>query len=87
MKHIDDVVPAIFHRLCFRVEDGTDPTNQGMGLLELRLALGVTDAQLNEALWLLSFPGDRRIAFPTPGRVALGPEWRERWEGQATSAS
>jgi hypothetical protein len=48
-------------------------------------ALGVTEALLNEALWLLTFPGDKRIMYPTPGRVALGPDWRGRCEGQAAA--
>jgi len=38
---------------------------------------------MNEALWVLTFPGDRRIVYPTPGRVTLGPEWRERCDGHA----
>jgi hypothetical protein len=58
-----------------------------MSLTELRLALGVAEALLNEALWLLTFPGDKRIMYPTPGRVALGPEWRGRCEGQAAAGS
>jgi hypothetical protein len=44
--------------------------------------VGVSEALLNEALWLLSFPGDKRISFPAKDRVALGPEWLERCEGQ-----
>jgi hypothetical protein len=51
-----------------------------MGLAELRLALGVTEALLNEALWLLSFPGDKRIEFTAKDRVALGAGWRGRCE-------
>lgn len=53
-----------------------------MSLVELRLALGVTEALMNEALWLLTFPGDKRITYPAPGHVALGPDWQERCEGQ-----
>ena len=45
-----------------------------MSLTELRIALGVTEAQLDEALWVLSFPGDHRISYPVTGRVALGPD-------------
>ena len=56
-----------------------------LGLDELRLALGVSDALMNEALWLLTFPGDKRIRYPTPGRVALGPDWLGRCEGLPTS--
>jgi hypothetical protein len=53
-----------------------------MSVAELRTALGVSEALLNEALWLLSFPGDKRISFPAKDRVALGPEWQERCEGR-----
>ena len=55
-----------------------------MSLVVLRLALGVTEALLNEALWLLTFPGDKRITYPVPGHVTLGPEWRERCERKET---
>jgi len=78
--HVDDVVEAIFQRLCIRQQHGEG--DHSMSLTELRLALGVTEALLNEVLWLLKFPGDKRIVFPTPGRVALGPEWRGRCERQ-----
>ena len=53
-----------------------------MSLDELRLALGVSEALMNEALWLLTFPGDKRIRYPKPGRVVLGPHWRGRCENQ-----
>ena len=83
MEHVDDAVEAIFHRLCIRQQDGQgDPS---MGLDELRLALGVSEALMNEALWLLTFPGDKRIRYPKPGRVALGPDWLRRCERQPTS--
>src|SRR5689334_12385140 len=58
-----------------------------MSLVELRLALGVTEALLNEALWLLTFPGNKRITYPTPGQwhwarsggnVASGRKRRQR---------
>ena len=55
-----------------------------MSLTELRLALGVSEALMNEALWALTFPGDKGIRYPVPGRVALGPDWRERCEQQAS---
>jgi hypothetical protein len=80
--HVDDVVEAIFQRLCIRQQDTGPDVDPSMGLPELRLALGVTEALMNEALWLLTFPGDERIVYPTPGRVALGPDWRERCQGQ-----
>lgn len=45
---------------------------------------GVSEALLNEALWLLTFPGDKRISFPAKDRVALGPELVERCEGRTS---
>lgn len=65
---------GVYLRLCIRYQDMP---------AELRLALGVTEV-MNEALWLLTFPGDKRIVYPTPDRVALGPDWRGRCEGQAS---
>lgn len=29
---------------------------------------------------MLTFPGEKRIVYPTPGRVALGPDWLGRCE-------
>jgi len=81
----DDVVEAIYQRLCIRRQDGHG--DRSMGLDELRLALGVTEALMNEALWLLTFPGGKRIVYPAPGRVALAPDWRGRCEGQAAAGS
>ena len=66
----DDVVEAIYQRLCIRRQDGHG--DRSMGLDELRLALGVTEALMNEALWVLTFPGDKRIVYPTPGRTRAG---------------
>ncbi len=54
--HVDDVVEAIFQRLCIRQQDSPPDADRSMSLVELRLALGVTEALLNEALWLLTFP-------------------------------
>jgi hypothetical protein len=79
---VDDVVEGIFQRLCIHEQDSKNTADRSMGLSELRLALGVTEALLNEALWLLSFPGDKRISFPSKDRVALGPDWRGRCERQ-----
>jgi hypothetical protein len=81
--HGDDVIEGVYQRLCIRCQDAPAEEDRSMSLTELRLALGVTEALLNEALWLLTFPGDKRITYPTPGRVALGPDWRGRCEGQA----
>jgi len=46
---------------------------------------GVSEALLNEALWLLTVPGDKRISFPAKDRVALGPELVERCEGRTSA--
>ena len=73
MLHVDDVVEAIFQRLCIRQQDALPETDRSLSLVELRLALGVTEALLNEALWLLTFPGDKRITYPAPGHIAPGP--------------
>ena len=56
--HVDDLVEAIYQR--------------SMSLTELRLALGVTDAQLSEAIWVLSFPGDRRVRWAAKDRSDSG---------------
>ena len=74
--HVDDVVEAIYQRLCIHEQDRRLDADRSMGLDELRLALGVSEALMNEALWVLTFPGDKRIVYPKPGRVALGPDWR-----------
>jgi hypothetical protein len=87
LKHIDDVVEGLYQRLCIRYQDTRAEDDRSMSLTELRLALGVTEALLNEALWLLTFPGDKRIVYPTSGRVALGPDWRERCERQEAPPS
>jgi len=81
MMHVDDVVEAIYQRLCIREQDGHG--DRSMSLTELCLALGVSDALMNEALWVLTFPGGKRIVCKTPGRVSLGPDWRGRCDGQA----
>ena len=73
--NVDDVIEGIFQRLCIKEQYGQDAADRSMGLGELRMALGVTEAQLNEALWVLSFPGDKRIEYPAKDRVALGTDW------------
>lgn len=50
-------VEAIFQPLSIRQQDGHG--DRSMSLEELRLALGVSEALMNEALWLLTFPGDK----------------------------
>jgi hypothetical protein len=85
LMHVDDVIEGIFHRLCLHEQDSPLGTDRSMGLPELRLALGVTEARFAEALWVLSFPGDKRIEYPSKGRTALGADWRERCERQSSS--
>jgi hypothetical protein len=51
-----------------------------------RPELGLADEVVQDT-WLLTFPGDKQITYPTPGRVALGPDWRGRCEGQAAAGS
>jgi hypothetical protein len=75
---VDEVLEAIYQRLCIHAQDSQHAADHSMSLAELRMALGVSEALLNEALWLLSFPGDKRISLPAKDRVALGPEWIER---------
>lgn len=53
------MIEAIFRRLCRRPQYDTNPTERRMGQAELRLALGVAEARMNEALWVLSFPDVR----------------------------
>jgi hypothetical protein len=79
---IDDVVEAILQRLCIRQRHGGTEADKSMSFIELRIALGITDAELKEALWILSFPGDKRIAYPSKDHVALGTAWLARCERQ-----
>jgi hypothetical protein len=53
-----------------------------MGLIELRLALEVTEAQLQEALAVLRLSGSDRIVHLAKNRVAMGPEWLKRSQQQ-----
>jgi hypothetical protein len=79
---VDDVVEAIYQRLCLRRR------HQGVGadmsFVELRLALAVTEEQLMEAVKVLRLSDDLYIAFPAGSRdrVTLGPSWRGRCEDQ-----
>jgi hypothetical protein len=79
---VDDVVEAIFRRLCDHQR--AKGTRADMSLPELRLALGVTEAQLMEAVRVLRLPSDLFLAFTTPAwdRVTLGPSWQGRCEDQ-----
>jgi hypothetical protein len=79
---VDDVVEGIFRRLCDHQR--AKGTEADMSLAELRLALGVTEAQLNEAVRVLRLSIDLFIAFTTPAwdRVTLGPSWQGRCEDE-----
>ena len=82
---VDDVVEATFRRLCDHQrakEVGAD-----MSLAELRLALGVTEAQLMEAVRVLRLSSDLFLAFTTQSwdRVTLGPSWQGRCEDEGAA--
>jgi hypothetical protein len=66
---IDDVVEAIFQRLCIRQRYAGTDADRSMSLTELRIVLGIAEAELKEVLWILSFPGDKRIAYPSKDHV------------------
>jgi hypothetical protein len=76
---VDDIAAAIFERLCDRQR--AQGPGAAMSLAELRLALGVSDAQLAEAIRVLRISDDLYIAFSRrdPG-LTLGPSWRGRCE-------
>ena len=50
----------------------------------MTIALGVTEAQLTEAIRVLRFSGDLFIVFTTraPDRVTVGPSWQDRCEDE-----
>jgi hypothetical protein len=73
---VDDVVEAMFRRLCLRLR--YQRLAADMSLIELRLALGVTEAELLEAVKVARISDDLFIAFTTPDRVTLGRFWRGR---------
>jgi hypothetical protein len=60
---VDDVVGAIFRRLCD--QQRAHGVGADMSLAELRLALGVTEKQLTEAIQVLRLSDDLSIAFTT----------------------
>lgn len=77
---VDDVVHAIYERLCLRQR------HQGVGadmsLTELRIGLGVTEAELMEAVKAARLSDDLYIAFTAPDRVTLGASWQEPCEDE-----
>lgn len=77
---VDDVVEAIFQRLCLAQEargPGAD-----MSVTELRLALGVTEDEIAQAVHVLELAGDLHVVFTARDRMRLGTAWRERCEGR-----
>lgn len=46
--HVDDVVETILQRLCIRQQDTPAEADGSMSLVELRLALGVTEALMTK---------------------------------------
>jgi hypothetical protein len=76
MNAVDDIVEAIFQRLCLRQRH--QGSGADMSLAELRLALGVTEAQLVEAVHVLRLADDLHVAFTAADRVTLGASWRGR---------
>jgi hypothetical protein len=77
---IDDVVEAIFRRLCD--EQKARGVGADMSLAALRLAIGVTEEQLVDALKVLGLGDNLRIAFTAQDRVTLVPSWRGRCEDE-----
>jgi hypothetical protein len=77
---VDDVVHAIYQRLCLRQH------HQGVGadmsLTALRLALAVTELELLEAVTVARISGDLFLAFTAADRVTLGASWRVRCEDE-----
>lgn len=81
---VDGVVEAIFRRLCDHQR--AQGVGAAMSLAELRLALGVTEAELIEAVKVARISDDLFLTFTANERVTLGPSWRERCEGEGSKA-
>ena len=77
---VDDVVEAIFQRLCLRQRH--QGVGAAMSLTELRVGLGVTEDQLADAVKVARISDDLFVAFTAPDRLTLGPSWRGRCEDQ-----
>jgi hypothetical protein len=79
---VDDVVQGMFRRLC--AHRRTEGVATDVSLVELRLALGVTEKELMEAVRVLRLSSDLFIAFTTRtwDRVTMGPAWRDRCEDE-----
>jgi hypothetical protein len=81
---VDDVVEGMFRRLCD--QQRARGVGADMGLAELRLALGVTEPELMEAVKVARISDDLKIAFTARDRVTLGPSWRGRCEDEGRLA-
>jgi len=77
---VDDVVEAIYRRLCLRQRH--QGVGAAMSLTELQLGLGVTEEQLADAVKAARISDDLFVAFTAPDRLTLGPSWRGRCEDQ-----
>ena len=71
MQYVDDVVEAIFQRLCIREQD--DASDRSMNLSELRLALGLSEPLVNEALLVLTFLGGQAAHVSDAGPCGPRP--------------
>lgn len=82
---VDDVVQALFRVLCDHQR--AKGTEADLSLTELRLALGVTEAQLMEAVRVLRLSSDLFLAFTTRtwDRATLGPSWQGRCEDEGSA--
>jgi uncharacterized protein (DUF111 family) len=78
---VDDVVEAIFRRLCDHQR--AKGVGADMSLAALRLALGVTEAQLMEVVKVARLADDLFIAFTAQDRVTLGTSCRARCENSS----
>ncbi len=80
---VDDVMEAIFRRLCDQQQ--AQGVGADMSLAELRLAIGVTEAQLMEAVKVARLSDNLYIAFTARDRVTLGASWRGRCEDEGAA--
>jgi len=73
---VDDLVEAIFRRLCLRQRH--QGVGAAMSLTELQIGLGVTEEQLGAAVTMVRISADLFVTFTAPDRLTLGPSWRTR---------
>jgi hypothetical protein len=81
---MDDAAGQVFQQLCVHVKaKGPDAT---MTRAELRLATGLSEEELMEALRRLRPPGsgqDLLVSFVGgPDKITLGPSWRGQCEAR-----